>query len=172
MVEAAALCGGGCNNSVAEAATPREQVGTVLEEEYATAGTRIVAYLPPSLRNKLQAGTCTRPAWHAPCMARCMCTACTLHTAPHVPLARTPRVHCMSTACPLHARAGGEAHCQGAEWLLSPARAITGGGSQQRRVEWRVERTPHASRRGCRVITRPPRPLCAKRTPLYLGSTA
>jgi len=31
------------------------KVGTVLEEEYATSGTRIVAYLPPSLRNKLQA---------------------------------------------------------------------------------------------------------------------
>jgi len=31
------------------------KVGTVLEEDYASAGTRIVAYLPPSLRNKLQA---------------------------------------------------------------------------------------------------------------------
>ena len=30
-------------------------MGTVLEEEYASSGTRIVAYLPPSLRNKLQA---------------------------------------------------------------------------------------------------------------------
>ena len=30
-------------------------MGTVLEEDYASAGTRIVAYLPPSLRNKLQA---------------------------------------------------------------------------------------------------------------------
>jgi len=30
------------------------KVGTILEEEYAEAGTKIVAYLPPSLRNKLQ----------------------------------------------------------------------------------------------------------------------
>jgi len=30
-------------------------VGTVLEEDYVGEGTRIVAYLPPSLRNKLQA---------------------------------------------------------------------------------------------------------------------
>ena len=31
------------------------KVGTVLEEDFAESGTRIVAYLPPSLRNKLQA---------------------------------------------------------------------------------------------------------------------
>ena len=31
------------------------KVGTVLEEEYVESGTKIIAYLPPSLRNKLQA---------------------------------------------------------------------------------------------------------------------
>ena len=64
------------------------KVGTVLEEEYATSGTRIVAYLPPSLRNKLQA--------HAAC-------ACAPHAHAHIACACAPHVHahrmCMRTAC-------------------------------------------------------------------------
>ena len=72
------------------------KVGTVLEEEYATSGTRIVAYLPPSLRNKLQAHAACACAPHAHahrmrmstacacahCMCMCMRTACAC--APHV----------------------------------------------------------------------------------------